>query len=306
MKLIGAFSFAFLLSLSTQACDVCGCMPGGFSDGLMPDWSNHYIGLRWNFSGYRIMMNHGSSGGSEYSDDRYNRLELIGRYKVNKRIRISASVPYAFNSMNGSMESSKVSGLSDPFFVASYQLLSDKLIAKNHFFALGAGLKFPLGGYEKTYQGELLHANFQPGTGSFDYLLTGNYFHRFKGISALSLDFYSRLTTQNKFDYRFGNQYGAILNYGLMIDRKESRLLFTAGFAFDYMAHHTHESSIVLNTGGMVQQVSLGLQYYRKKFRINLNSQLPVWQNYSSDNLTSIEKTPTLVADFIFFLGVKN
>ncbi|PCI51504.1 MAG: hypothetical protein COB51_01805 [Moraxellaceae bacterium] len=104
---------------------------------------------------------------------------------------------FAFSNSDGT------SGLGDLSITTRYAFLS----TTRHLLAGGLGVKLPTGEYElRDSQGHINEPSLMPGTGSYDYLLSGFYSyqwqpHKFDSYAAIAY----RLTTENDLDYEFGN-----------------------------------------------------------------------------------------------------
>ncbi|TXI71256.1 MAG: hypothetical protein E6Q41_00520, partial [Cyclobacteriaceae bacterium] len=85
MKKVFFISLVLLAAHVTMACDVCGCSLGGSYFGILPQFNKNFVGLRWSQARFHAYMNHQSGYLSEEtSNDTYRKLELWGRYYVNK------------------------------------------------------------------------------------------------------------------------------------------------------------------------------------------------------------------------------
>jgi hypothetical protein len=297
------FLSIILSASASRACDVCGCAMGAFSQGIMPDYSAHFVGFRYNWSQFYAQVDHENSvPATENSTDTYQRLDLVARYNISKKLKLNLALPYIRNSMQGSHQTLTNSGLGDPIFVVQYQLWTESLVQKNHFLTLGSGMKFPLGKSNLIDNGALVNRNFQMGTGSFDFLITANYFYR-KGKSGINLETSYKLNTKNKEDYRFGNQFNFASNYVFLSGKNKFSFLAYGGLYAEHAAPHTENQVRVFNTGGFGVYSNTGVQCYFSKIRISAGFQYPIYQNFQTDNITTINAKPRFNADLIFFFG---
>lgn len=291
-----------VVSFSAFGCDVCGCSLGGFSQGVMPDYSSHFAGIRYQYTGFYSQVDHSSlNQGIEKSNDLYQRMDFVFRYNPGRRFKLNLTIPYVVNRMTGTNQVIAVAGLGDPVFMVNYQLLKEEWIKKNHFLTLGGGFKFPLGRYSISDSGQLVNRNFQPGSGSYDFLVGGNYFYR-KNKNGIMAETAYKMNTANKVDYRFGNQFNAAVNYvRLATGKKRFSLLTFAGLYVEQAARHTQSEMPVFNTGGKALFANGGIQLYGKQMRIGTTFQYPVYQHYITDNLTQITAGSRFSADLVFF-----
>ena len=216
---------SFLLWMSfvyqTSACDVCGCSLGGYSLGILPQYQTHFIGLKYSYAGFSAAMLHNSEYfDNEFSEDSYQRYELLGRYYLSEKFQVNFSLPYLNNHMDGSHQTVRSSGLGDPSILLYFNPInSGNNLTKTwrHSLLIGGGLKLPLGDFQKEDNGTLINRNFQLGTGSLDYLLSGNYTIRYNNLG-VNLESAYRINSKNKDEYRFGNQF----NFNSMLQKVES------------------------------------------------------------------------------------
>lgn len=303
MKKQFLFFVLVLISLSGKTCDVCGCAMGAFSQGIMPDYSAHFVGFRYNWSQFHAQINHDYPElPTESSTDTYQRFDLVARYNLTKKVKLNLSVPYVYNTMQGTHQSITNSGFGDPAVLVQYQFLNDSLVQKNRFLTVGSGIKFPLGKSDLIDNGQLVNRNFQMGTGSFDFLITGNYFHR-KNKSALSLESSYKINLQNADHYRFGNQFNLAANYVYLTGKNKFSFLAYGGLYFEQASSHTENQVRVFNTGGLGIYSNTGVQVYVSKVRFSAGFQYPLYQQFRTDNLTTISAKARISADLIFFFG---
>ncbi|HRG08837.1 MAG TPA: hypothetical protein PLJ08_09690, partial [Cyclobacteriaceae bacterium] len=199
-----------LASTNTHACDVCGCSLGGNYFGILPQFNKNFVGLRWSQAKFYAHMNHDSQYlGEEYSNDTYTKVELWGRFYINKRVQLFAFVPYSFNNMNGTEQKIKTHGLGDVTLLSNIMLLNtgeSKTSKFKHTLMAGGGIKLPTGKNNLEDGGLLVNPNFQLGTGSVDFLLSTVYTIRYQKVGFNTEAGY-KINTRNNNDYLFGNQF---------------------------------------------------------------------------------------------------
>jgi hypothetical protein len=204
--------------------------------------------------------------------------------------------------MVGSHQSITASGIGDPILLVLYQFWTESLVQKNYFLTVGSGIKFPLGKSDIVDNGLLVNRNFQVGTGSVDFLITSNYFHR-KNKSAVSLESTYKINLNNAEQYRFGNQFNIAANYVYLTGKNKFSFLAFAGFYAEHARPHTENQVRVFNTGGYGLYSNTGVQFYISKLRLSAGFQYPLYQHFQTDNATSLTAKPRLNADLIFFFG---
>lgn len=301
------FFITALLLFGNQAfaCDVCGCSLGAFSQGIIPDYTSHFIGVRYNLAHFRAEIDHGTIGGFEFSEDKYNRIELVGRYNATEKLKFNFYVPFVINQMKGSEQTTTKSGLGDPMFLVNYKFLKKEVELSQHYLTAGAGIKFPLGKSDLLENEELLNRNFQPGSGSFDFILTTSYYFRKKKMGYTLESSYKMNTTSNS-GYRFGNQFNFSANMNYRLERPKLNWLIYGGVYFEQASRHTENESFVFNTGGYGIYANAGVQFYFSKMRLSTGIQHPIYQYFNTDNMTSLNSSLRINADLIIFIRKKN
>lgn len=291
MKKVLFISLALLAAHVTMACDVCGCSLGGSYFGILPQFNKNFVGLRWSQARFHAYMNHQSDYlKPETSNDTYQKLELWGRYYVNKRVQFFAFIPYNFNSMNGSEQTVSTHGLGDITLIGNYLLLNtgeDKTKKFKHTWMAGAGVKLPTGDSNLEDKGVLVNPNFQLGTGSLDFLLSTVYTLRYQK-AGLSVESGYKINTRNRNDYVFGNQFHASSQIFYWQNAGMFAFLPNTGVYFEQAAKHRDGTILQANTGGSSVQLMAGLETYVKGFTVGFTYKHPVNQHYNSDNIADI------------------
>lgn len=291
MKKVFFISLALLAAHGMMACDVCGCSLGGSYFGILPQFNKNFVGLRWSQARFHAYMNHQSDYlKPETSNDTYQKLELWGRYYVNKRIQLFAFIPYSFNSMKGTEQVVSSHGLGDITLIGNYLLLNtgeDKTKKFKHTWMAGAGVKLPTGDSNLEDKGVLVNPNFQLGTGSLDFLLSMVYTLRYQK-AGLSVESGYKINTRNRNDYVFGNQFHASSQLFYWQNAGLFAFLPNAGVYFEQAAKHRDGTILQANTGGSSVQLMAGLETYVKGFTVGFTYKHPVNQHYNSDNIADI------------------
>lgn len=289
-KIILLFLICFS-AIRSYSCDACGCSLGGNYFGILPQFNKNFAGLRWSQARFYAYMNHQSELlGPESSNDTYNKLELWGRFYVNKKIQVFAFLPYNSNSMNGTHQSVSSNGLGDVTLMANYLLINtgeDKIKRFKHTLVVGGGVKLPSGKYKLEDQGKLVNPNFQMGTGSTDFLLSTMYTIRYQKIGT-NLETGYKINTHNSNNYHFGNQYHITSQVFFWQNVGSFSFLPNAGVYYELGEKHKADDIIQVNTGGSALLSSLGLETYYKTISLGFNFKHPLSQHYNSDDIADI------------------
>ena len=300
------FLFIILLGSISQsfACDVCGCSLGGSYYGILPQFQKNFIGLRWSQAKFHAYMNHGAVLGEEHSNDTYSKVELWGRYYINEKIQLFAFVPYGYNTMDGTEQKIKTQGLGDVSVLANYLILNtgeSKTKKLKHTLMAGAGVKLPTGKYDLEDNGLIVNRNFQLGTGSVDFILSGVYTIRYQKVGLNSEAGY-KINTRNSQEYLFGNQLHASTRFFYWQNVKALSLLPNVGVYYEQAAEHRDGEIIQANTGGNALLFSAGAEMYYKNFSVGFTFQNPIKQNYNSDEVAEITSKDRINISLTFSL----
>ena len=292
MKRIYIFLISItVFSLSSNACDVCGCRLGGLSYGILPQHFQHLVGVKYSYASFHAKMIHDSEYfGDEYSDDSYQRIDIIGRVSLLPRLKLNVQLPYLINEMEGSHQKVSTSGVGDPVAMLYFTAFNTGTEMSNwkNSLLIGGGMKLPFGEYEKLDDGLIINRNFQMGSGSVDYLLSANYTVSFNDWG-INTEASYKMNGTNDQDYRFGNQFNAS---GYMFRYLESSVigfLPYAGGYYEFSEHHYEGKVEQINTGGTALFATVGAQAYWQQLSLNVEYQAPVHQSYNSDEVATIQ-----------------
>lgn len=275
-----------------NACDVCGCAVGGMSMGLGMETTSNYIGLRYSHVAFNAQINYNSKYVEDiYSEDKYNRVELTGKYHLRPKIYVMATLPVVYNTMRGNTEDIAHTSLADASIFAAYRLISppmDTNKVKGYLLDVGFGASLPTGSYQLEHEGELVNRNFQAGRGSIGYTLQAKYMYMFKKWRFIT-DVNYGIATPNKDAYRFGNQLNVFAAIGRMFAWKERSIYPSVGAYYEHGNQHTEEGKIVFNTGGNAVLADLGVAVKGKTMTYWLKYLPVIHQAYHVDDLSTIQ-----------------
>lgn len=289
MKKIYSLLFIMLLaSVSSQACNVCGCKLSGLYFGLLPMKNMHFFGLRYNFTSFDAKISHKVSS-AEFSHDAYRRIEAIARIGITDRLQLRAIIPFAINSMRGNEQNIDINGISDPTIMVYYQVYRTNTGSDFQQSAmLGGGIKLPFGKHNQKDDGEIINRNFQLGTGSLDYSLSLNYTARYKnaGISAEST---YQINTRDNNQYKFGNQWNVSSSFFYYVETPKVSILPFVGGYYEQAEQHRDGKFRQDNTGGALAFVTAGVQFFRQKWTVNTQYMHPISQNLNTENHVDVQ-----------------
>lgn len=275
----------------SNACDICGCGVGSYYLGLMPQFNKNFIGLRYRSLRFESHLNSRILRTREY----FHTTELWGRFYPTPKLQILTFLPYSFNYQTDINNLRKdLRGFNDMMFLASYNVLNrqmkgDTIPSKwKHSFWIGGGVKIPTGRYDYSEQdgSQVANANFQLGSGSFDFLLTAFYNLRYAKFG-FNQDVSYKINTTNPKNYRFGNRFSGNSNvFYVQQLGKNFALMPHIGIYYELSAQDERNNEIVAETGGSLLAGNFGLDWYAfKKVSVGVNTQMPIAQNLGSGEI---------------------
>lgn len=295
-----------LIGTSAIACDMCSIYLG-----ITPNDFQHTAGMH-----YRGRMLRGTlpvvvpkatpkhaahiitdSYNGEEIKELYNVYELRGRYFINQKWHLLASVPVVNNYRSiGGATQQDVYGVSDPLLFSNYQLYNtvcnkpdaeDLLIQR---LIVGGGMKFPVGDDELRYNDEVVDNDFQPGTGTFDFLANVEYMLKYKRFGA-NMNLIGKYNSTNKTkDFRFGNTLNGNFNLFYMQPFKGLKLMPATGVNYEMAMKDRDAGYLLQDSGGEVLFWSTGINIFWKRFNLRGHYQMPIKDNLNGDQLSNIDR----------------
>lgn len=237
---------------------------------------------------------------------------LTAAYDFNRHITALVSVPWIRNTMGMKMlmkmkmgmmtktvwmdhEMAPVDGLGDITVMGLYHYYPRGVDNPSDIISFGAGVKTPTGSStEENSNGNFIHAHMQPGTGSWDPIVSLVYTKTLnRGL--LQADMTYQFTTRNSHGYEFGDSFTAnILGKFAALDFLNVTAGLTylhVGRASDRDGDYTNLKSLMDdpdNTGGDSLWFSPGIQLVPlKNGSIDVKLQLPIWERVNGVQLVS-------------------
>ncbi len=270
-----------LLALPAIACDQCGC---GLLLGVQPKDHANNFGLQWRMRYLRgdllvpgdamPMLKHG--GQDHDGDDNaaatyreaYNVLEARGQVWLTDRASLTASIPLLHNFQSvGGVRQADVYGVGDPVLLARYAVLASlsgpDTTRLRHRLTVGMGLKVPLGRTNVVQDGEELDHDLQPGTGTWDPLLSLEYTLRGKSWG-LALATLGRYNGEGADGFRMGHSASATAELFRVVPHKQVTWVPSAGAYAEAALPDAQDGVSDPGTGGKVLFSHLGLRVWWK------------------------------------------
>jgi hypothetical protein len=233
---------------------------------------------------------------------------MTAGYGFSSRLKAFISIPYVRNTMDMTrgmtmmmtttwmdMTMEPVKGMGDVTAMALYRLYTNRDIRPTDVVTLGLGVKAPTGSFTETNSnGKFVHAHMQPGTGSWDPLLSLIYTKMIDQF-LLQTDATYQYATRNREGYEFGNSAALNLTgkYAVIKEFNVAAGLtyLYVGRASDKDGNYTNLTSLMddpANTGGESLWFSPGVQILPfRNGMIDIKYQVPIWEKVNGIQLVT-------------------
>lgn len=294
---VNAVNPPHIYSLLKTSCDLCSCTTSSGSFGFSGLSNSSFIGTRYIYQTFE--SRNGIWKNSPKSQEIFNTYQLWGRFPIYKSFYASAILPYQQFNRTFKSNTETITGIGDATIMAWYRLpffkstktdnttvdFDAKKEASGHSLSIEAGVKLPTGKFEQRLT-DKVNPGFQVGTGSLDYTvaLQHNYSEKAFG-TVLSATYYYK--TENKNDYRFGNQFGYAGKAFYNIYSKDvifRPFVSVSGDVFDTIKQY---GEALNDTNGFIVNSSVGSEVNYKKWVLGLNYTAPLKQKLFNDNVES-------------------
>jgi len=283
-KFICATTIALLLSISANACEICGCGLGSYYIGMMPQFSHKFIGLRYQYRRFHTVM---ADDASQFSNDYYKTTELWAGWNIGKKWQLIAILPYNIVHQVSDDGVTNNQGIGDIAVMANYKLFDLNSNRNGRAFAqqlwFGAGIKVPTGKFnvDATDPALVAVANTQTGSASTDFMLNAMYNVRINKLGINTSASY-KINTSNRDKYSFGNKFSAGSMVYYAAKKGAVGIMPNMGLMFENTASNSLQKVTVAQTGGHLFSASAGLELSYKKLTVGASVQLPLSQNFSN------------------------
>lgn len=287
-KRLLASLFVILFYQTGKPCDICGCSVGGMYVGILPQFQNHFVGLRYQYR--EFTSTHTYNQVTYYSTDRFHTMELWGRFYPHRKVQLMAFMPVNYFTKNENERVTSTIGPGDLTVLANYMAYNTPDTAITwwkHNLLVGGGLKLPTGDFNHYRNDTLLNPNLQSGTGSWDFLANATYTVRYKKVG-MNLEANARFNTTNVHGYRFGHRFNGAVRFFLWTKIKSTSFVPHVSFLIDYALKDRNRNLIVLESGGISVTPQLGLDLYLKeRWMIGAFASHKVWDYLGNGTIQS-------------------
>lgn len=287
MRKILLISVLCCSTLSTFACDICGCSSGNYFIGLLPQFRKNFIGTRYTFRSYHSQV---AADASQFSKDFYQTVEVWGGMNLGKKWQLFAFLPYNINKQTSDDGIKSSNGLGDVTVITNYKLLDKRNEdSKSNRISqqvwIGGGVKLPTGKFEADPADIIPDANNQPGTGSVDFLLNAMYTFHINdwGINS-NANYKINRSAQN---FHFGDRFNASAFVFHSIGGGKTTFNPNVGVLYEKLQANKLEGVKVDDTGGSALLASAGLEVNFATMAVGFNGQVPASQHLSNGQTTS-------------------
>lgn len=260
---------------SSLACDVCGCSSNANYFGILPQFKQHFVGVKYSNLSFNSQHLPSLSGQVVSSKELLQRAEIWARFYPTKRLQLFAFVPYQINLKTEEGNTTQTNGLSDISVLANYILINtgdSGSFSWRHSLSIGGGIKAPTGKFDEKGIPSL-----QIGTGTWDYLFNAIYTLRYKQIG-MNVDANLRLNSSNS-NYQFGNRLTSSVRFFYWKKMRMSSILPHVGMMVEYAEKDIQEMVIQKYTGGTGMYAATGFDVYFRKLAIGGLLALPISEN---------------------------
>ncbi len=289
MKKILMISMLFLTTPTIiNACDICGCGVGSNYIGILPEFRNHILGIRYRSN--KLLTHVGVGGSSSYltTTEYYRTTELWGGFKVGKNLRLITSVPYSFIKKENQSSSLDKNGIGDISGILFYQLLNTKKLRHGKLLInnlwLGGGIKLPTGEYNPIDKMNTNASNlFQLGTGSVDFSINSMYDLRYQDAGINFTGNY-KMNLANSSSYLYGNKLSLTSQFYYKFKLANKLTIApNAGLLYETAQKDVDNNNKVDVSGGTVTMGGIGMETTYNNLNFGINWQLPIQQDLANE-----------------------
>jgi len=285
----------FTTNTFAQGCCTAGANTfGGLERGISKK-GNLQIGTSF----LHTTLNSTFNGREEISDP-LNRTSSVSsfnlelEYGISEKVSVLISSTYVIKNrettVRSNLDNSKEvisfdgKGIGDVIILGKYEIITPSILSPLGL-TLGGGVKLPVGSYTQAVDDTRLAIDLQPGTGSTDVLLWGNFY---KGFQPIGLAFFIstlyRYAGSNLDGYRFGDEF--IFSLG-------SEYYFTDYLTFSLSARGRFADEdywggrFLPSTGGTYYDLLPALIYSEGSYNLKVFYQTPIYRHVQGIQLTS-------------------
>jgi hypothetical protein len=223
-----------------------------------------------------------------------------------KNLQLYVTLPLIYQTQYDTPIVNQVTNFADPTILALYQIFNKSLDSNakwKHQWQLGGGIKLPLASYQIVQNYNTLAPSFQPGTGSWDFLIQSIYIIRYHK-TIMNIDLSAKLNTSNDLGYLFGNKYQMNFKILQLFNFNTSKSVMPhIGLQYVQAGADTKHNLEVAYTGNQSLFFDLGAQFFNNHFSFGINFQKSIYQNINS---STSQQNIMANFQFIYFINPKK
>lgn len=265
--------------------------------GIMPQIKKHFVGIR-----YQVENMMGSSEGHSHAGNPtqtyFHTWNIIGKISPHKRVSVYIIAPIHYFLQKDSSTSREIAGPGDIFTLIQYQLIRTKDPTKKtrHSFILGGGIKLPTGRYNAYDTKGFYERNMQPGTGSWDALLSTQYTLSRNGWG-LNTEINARISTTNPDNYFYGHKINTSIKGFYWGKGDKISVLASGGLIYDWAGKDIYLRQSIPNSGGHIIKATASIDLYMKRWAIGTEFKVPLYANMSGG---ALKPSPQIMSQLMF------
>lgn len=287
---------ALLATFTANACDVCSMYlvinPTDYRNSFQLNYRFRSAEalVKQGFLNQQMHIGSGYFSEDTFVEEYFTTYDAWGNFFLNERLQLSVNLPYniAENYFNDSLVQ-EASGLGDVSALLLYQVHNTMSGADTDFrqrFSVGGGVKLPTGNYKMILDDEPVQPEYQPGTGSIDFLVNAQYIMRFKNWGGTANALY-QLNGENNLGYAFANGFnGAATVFYQWQTGDQTVIMPEVGLFHEFAERDTENGVHMFGTGGSSTFAQYGLRTFLGDFALSGYYFYPVNQSLNDFQLS--------------------
>ena len=275
-----------ILPIQLNACDVCGGGSGASGIGLF--WAQPRSSIQLTSMLQRFQTDHGDH---IYTRDQFLSFSLLFRHRLTGRWFGQVALPYQSNFRDGRSGVQSKSGLGDSRLSAHWIAWKKENSGGAGYVEIGGGIILPTGSYDANIHDHNLPENFNPGKGSWGWIIQPQANVTFGRISCIVQSEW-KAYAPTPGGYRFGQEISAAGVVALNgLQWISIKWIPWIGNSFQWIeTDHYGNGLHVFGTGGRAWMGSIGMQCIRSNLALGVNAQLPITQSFSSGEVNALTR----------------
>jgi hypothetical protein len=287
LKHFFALFFCTLYFNVSKACDICGCGIGGSYIGIVPQFNNHFLGIRYRTQVFTHKdVPYSTLGNSKVIKDVYQTAELWGRYNFSPRLQVFYGIPFVFNKRLDQVRTNLIQGIGDINLSMNYIFYnSGDSVSKNYKVLVytGTTVKLPSGKYQVRNADKLMHPiGLQPGTGAWSNALNFGGVLRYKRLG-LSSEMRYVINHTNELGFKQGNQLLADINLFYWQKFGFNSIMLSGGTTLEHFNKDASFKIINNLSGGNAAYLNVGTDVFYRSIMCGLRLSIPMREEINSN-----------------------